>query len=57
MNKKAFYDSLLLSFLYVAFGTISVMSIYPGSLFYGSWAFLGVLLTLPVSFLLKGSLC
>ncbi|MFD0998577.1 hypothetical protein ACFQ21_04635 [Ohtaekwangia kribbensis] len=50
MNKKAFYDSLLASFLYVGLGTISVMSIYPGSLFHGGWAFVGVLLTLPVSF-------
>ena len=51
INKKAFYDSLLASFLYVGFGTISVMSAYPGSLFHGDWALIGTLLTLPVSFI------
>jgi hypothetical protein len=50
MNKKAFYDSLVVSFLYVGLGTISVISVYPGSLFYGDWVIFGFLLTVPVSF-------
>lgn len=38
MTRSAAYRySYLISFLYVGFGTLSILSVYPDSLLYGEW--------------------
>ncbi|BDU26576.1 MULTISPECIES: hypothetical protein [unclassified Flavobacterium] len=38
-----------ISLFYVGLGTLSVCSIYPKDLFYGSWSLFGLIITFPVS--------
>ncbi|MFC2104227.1 hypothetical protein ACFLS4_02600 [Bacteroidota bacterium] len=50
IKRKILINSLIISFVYVGIGTVSVLSLYPdGLLPTGLWAILGVLITLPVS--------
>ena len=51
MNKAILYKSALVSFLYVGFGTISILGMYPQSPIYWELSYLGFLVTLPVSVL------
>jgi len=48
--KNAFFISLA----YVGLGTISVLSMYPGSPLFGNWVIFAVLVTLPVNFISVG---
>jgi len=38
-----------ISLFYVGLGTLSVCSIYPKDLFYGSWSLFGLIITFPLS--------
>jgi len=49
LKSNALRNSLIIAFLYVGFGTVTVMSVYPYSPLYGDWIYIGLLLTLPVS--------
>ncbi|WP_332004238.1 hypothetical protein [Chitinophaga sp.] len=43
MTKNAAYSySYLVSFLYVGFGTLTILSLYPDNLFYGEWVSWGM---------------
>ncbi len=46
---KAIKTSFIIAFLYVGFGTLSVLSLDPDFVFFGDWAWLGFLVSLPVS--------
>ena len=50
-NKNYFLMSLFFSFLYVGFGTFSLIAMSPQSPVYWNWAMLGLLITFPVSFI------
>jgi len=52
MSKKAYYNSLVISLLYVGVGTISVLCLYPP--YYADWVLLAALLTIPVNFISFG---
>lgn len=43
-----------IALLYVAFGTLTVCSVYPKDLFYGDWSLLGLIITFPVSIISFG---
>lgn len=47
--KQELKKSFLISFVYVGFGTLSVLSSIPSFPLSGPWAVFGVLLTFPVS--------
>ncbi len=49
LKRRAAKSSLAIGLIYVGLGTITAMSVYPGSPLYGDWIYLGLLLTLPVS--------
>jgi len=49
LKNRAIKNALSISFFYVGLGTVSVLSVYPDSLLYGDWIYIGLLLTLPVS--------
>lgn len=49
-HKTAFW----IAFSYVGFGTLSVCSVYPDDIFYGSWSLWGLLVTLPVTIISFG---
>jgi hypothetical protein len=50
MTKKTAYTyAYLLSFLYVGFGTFTVLSLYPDDPFCGHWVMYSLLFTFPVS--------
>ncbi|HYG37200.1 MAG TPA: hypothetical protein VD908_01215 [Cytophagales bacterium] len=46
--------ALKIAFLYVGFATLTVCSVYPDDLFYGSWSLLGLIITFPVSIISSG---
>ncbi len=52
-NLKTIYISLIISFCYVGFATIAILSLYPKDIFSkflpGDWSVISILLTLPVS--------
>lgn len=48
-NRKVTAYSFLISFIYVGIATVSVLGIYPESIFYWEGSLIGVLVTLPVS--------
>jgi len=55
MTKNAAYSySYLVSFLYVGFGTLTILSLYRDNLFYGEWVSWGMLVTFPVNFIAFG---
>ena len=54
LKKKAKMNSLLVSLLYVGFGTITVLCSYPP--FYGDWVLVALLVTFPVSIISFGIL-
>ncbi|MNK03716.1 hypothetical protein D3C87_215660 [compost metagenome] len=50
-TRNKFYKlSFIYSLSYVGLGTLSILSLYPSSLFYGEWVFIALLITLPVNF-------
>lgn len=49
LKNNAVKNALIIAFLYVGLGTITALSVYPGSPLYGDWIYIGLLLTLPVS--------
>jgi len=51
MNKKLLIKSVVISLLYVGFGTYSLLGMSPQSPFFWEWSALGLLITMPVSFI------
>ncbi|HDY89910.1 MAG TPA: hypothetical protein ENH82_17550 [bacterium] len=51
LNKPILLKSFFVSFLYVGFGTFSLIAMSPLSPVYWEWSSLGLLITMPVSFL------
>lgn len=51
INKNIFLKSLLISLLYVGFGTFSLIAMSPLGPIYWEWSSLGLLITFPVSFI------
>lgn len=50
MRKKSAYGyAYLIALLYVGFGTLAVLSMYPDDPFYGEWVLWGLFITFPVS--------
>ena len=50
-QSRAFNNSLIISMAYVGLGTLSVLSLFPSFPLSGQWAWIGVLITFPVSFI------
>jgi hypothetical protein len=48
-RKEAIVKSFVFSLLYVGLGTLSLFSLYPTFFLSGDWAWIGFLLTIPVS--------
>ena len=46
--------ALRIALAYVAFGTLSVCSVYPHDLLFGEWSLYGLLMTFPVTILSFG---
>jgi hypothetical protein len=44
-NRLSFWISLI----YVCLSIISICSIYPDDMFYGNWAWIGIIITFPIS--------
>ena len=55
-RKEARAKSYLISFFYVGFATLSLLSMYPDDFLYGGWVTWAILLTLPVNFIGLGVL-
>jgi|GEM_PF-7104764 len=53
-NRHFIKSSFWRSFLYVGLATISVLSLPHDSPLHGSWMFIGIVITLPVSFISFG---
>ena len=51
LQNRAFNNSLVMSLAYVGLGTLSVLSLYPSFPLSGEWAWIGVIVTFPVSFI------
>ncbi len=51
VNKRLLFKSLIISIIYVGIGTLSLLSLYPQSPINTVIAWLGLLLTLPVTFI------
>lgn len=51
IDKQNFKKSFIVSLLYVGLGTISLLGVYPSDPFYSDWSIVGLLITIPVSFI------
>jgi len=51
INKKLLIRAALISFLYVGFSTYSLLGMSPQSPIFWEWSALGLLITMPVSFI------
>ncbi len=56
MWRNPLIRSFIISLLYVGFSTFCLLSLYPKSPTYFEWSMLGVLITIPVSFISFGIL-
>lgn len=55
-KKQALQRSFFLSFLYVGFASITILSIFPENLLYGNWVIYAMILTLPANVISFGIL-
>jgi len=52
--KRIVRNSFLISISYVGVGTICALGLYPDSFFHSDFSLIGILITMPVSFLAFG---